>query len=473
MKQDAALLAAILRNDLYSFIRAIFALVSPGVLFNANWHIEAIAYALMRIMRGEIRRLIITVPPRTLKSISASVAFPAFVLGHDPRRRIISVSYAEGLARKHANDTRAVMRSTLYSRLFPRTLISPAKDTELEIATTLGGQRLAASVGGTLTGRGGNFIIIDDPMKPQEAYSQVARENVKQWYSNTLLTRLDDKSRDAIVVVMQRLHVDDLVGHLLEQGDWTHLNLPAIAETEYCVPLSATRMHVRRPGDLLLPEREPQSVLDEFKKSMGSLDFAAQYQQEPVAEGGNLVKWKWFRFHDEPPPLLHGDKIIVSWDTAMSAKELSSYSACVVLHVRQESAWVLDVVRERLDYPDLKRKVMQLHFQWRNTVASYSLLIENKGSGMSLIQDLRQNGVHSIAINPEGDKTMRMNAQTARIEAGAISLPKQAHWLEEFRREITSYPAGRHTDQIDAFSQALNRAFDRQRAGWGAVIGLS
>jgi predicted phage terminase large subunit-like protein len=133
----------------------------------------------------------------------------------------------------------------------------------------------------------------------------------------------------------------------------------------------------------------------------------------------------------------------------------------------------LDVVRERLDYPDLKRKVMQLHFQWRNTVASYSLLIENKGSGMSLIQDLRQNGVHSIAINPEGDKTMRMNAQTARIEAGAISLPKQAHWLEEFRREITSYPAGRHTDQIDAFSQALNRAFDRQRAGWGAVIGLS
>jgi hypothetical protein len=127
MKQDAALLAAILRNDLYSFIRAIFALVSPGVLFNANWHIEAIAYALMRIMRGEIRRLIITVPPRTLKSISASVAFPAFVLGHDPRRRIISVSYAEGLARKHANDTRAVMRSPLYSRLFPRTLISPAK----------------------------------------------------------------------------------------------------------------------------------------------------------------------------------------------------------------------------------------------------------------------------------------------------------------------------------------------------------
>jgi hypothetical protein len=229
MKQDAALLAAILRNDLYSFIRAIFALVSPGVLFNANWHIEAIAYALMRIMRGEIRRLIITVPPRTLKSISASVAFPAFVLGHDPRRRIISVSYAEGLARKHANDTRAVMRSTLYSRLFPRTLISPAKDTELEIATTLGGQRLAASVGGTLTGRGGNFIIIDDPMKPQEAYSQVARENVKQWYSNTLLTRLDDKSRDAIVVVMQRLHVDDLVGHLLEQGDWTHLNRPGFA----------------------------------------------------------------------------------------------------------------------------------------------------------------------------------------------------------------------------------------------------
>src|SRR5438034_6681360 len=252
-------------------------------------------------LRGEIKRLIITVPPRSLKSICALVAFPAFVLGHYPTRRIICVSYAEALARKHANDCRALMRSTLYHRLFPNTRISNAKDTELEFATTRGGNRLATSIGGTLTGRGGNLIVIDDPLKPQDAYSEAARENTKQWYSNTLLSRLDDKTKDAIIVVMQRLHLDDLVGHLLEQEGWTHLNLPAIAESEFRIPLGPGRYHLRRVGDLLHPEREPREVLDEFKRSMGSLDFAAQYQQEPVAEGGNLIKWDWFQFYDKPP----------------------------------------------------------------------------------------------------------------------------------------------------------------------------
>ena len=209
------------RDDFYSFVQASLPVVSPGASFSPNWHIEAMAFALSRVLNGEIKRLIITVPPRSLKSICASVAFPAYVLGHDPTRRIICVSYARGLARKHANDCRALMRSPLYRRLFPKTGISGAKDTELEFATTLGGNRLATSVGGTLTGRGGNIIVIDDPMKPQDAHSEAARESTKQWYSNTLLSRLDDKTKDAIVVVMQRLHLDDLVGHLLEQEGWT------------------------------------------------------------------------------------------------------------------------------------------------------------------------------------------------------------------------------------------------------------
>src|SRR6266568_453037 len=179
MNADPRLVAAILRSDLYSFVRVILPIVSPGHAFAYNWHIEAIAYALTRVLKGEVKRLMITVPPRSLKSICASVAFPAFVLGHDPRRRFICVSYSEALARKHANDCRAVMRSELYSRLFPNTRISAAKDSELEFATTLGGNRLATSVGGTLTGRGGNFILIDDPTKPQDACSEAARENTK------------------------------------------------------------------------------------------------------------------------------------------------------------------------------------------------------------------------------------------------------------------------------------------------------
>jgi hypothetical protein len=198
-------LHAALRTDLYAFVQAAFSIVSPGDTLQLNWHIEAMTYQLMEVMRGQITRLIITVPPRSLKSICASVAFPAFVLGHDPTRRIIGVSYSEILARKHANDCRALMRSDKYCRVFPRTRISSAKDTELEVMTTAGGYRLATSVGGTLTGRGGNLIVIDDPMKPQDAQSQSARDAIWQWYRNTLLTRLDNKAHDAIVVVMQRL----------------------------------------------------------------------------------------------------------------------------------------------------------------------------------------------------------------------------------------------------------------------------
>ena len=474
MNADPRLVTAILRSDFYSFVRAIFPIVSPAGAFVPNWHIEAIAYQLTRVLQGEITRLIITVPPRSLKSICSSVALPAYALARDPRRRIICVSYADGLARKHATDCRAVMRSTLYNRLFPNTRISPTKDTEMEFATTRGGNRLATSVGGTLTGRGGNLIIIDDPMKPQDAYSEAVRESTKQWYSNTLLTRLDNKTTDAIVVVMQRLHVDDLVGHLLEQEGWVHLNLPAIAQCEERIALSATRSHLRRPGDVLHPEHEPQSVLDNCKRSMSLLDFSAQYQQEPIVVDGNLVKWQWFKFYDQQPRITAEHRIVVSWDTASSAKELASFSACVVLLVIKETVYVLDIVRERLEYPDLRRKVIELHMRWRYAANDCALVIENKGSGMSLIQDLEREHIHAIAVDPVGDKVMRMNQQTARIEAGSVWLPKQAPWLDEFRREILAFPAGRHSDQVDALSQALHRAYDRSEGknSWGYVGGM-
>jgi len=456
----ADVVAHVLRNDLYSFVQACFPIVSGGSELILNWHIEAICHALRKVEAGDIKRLIITIPPRHLKSICASVCFPAFLLGHDPTRRIICVSYSEGLARKHANDCRALMRSPMYRRLFPRTRISAEKDTELEFMTTARGSRLATSVGGTLTGRGGNLIIIDDPLKPQDAYSESAREQLKQWYGNTLLSRLDNKAQDPIIIVMQRLHVDDLVGHLLEQKNWMVLNLPAIAPAEEFIPVRPGWVTHRKPGDILHPEREPISVLNEIKQTMGSLDFAAQYQQEPVPPGGHMITWSWFRFYDAPPVYRPGDRIILSWDTAMSVNELSNYSVCVVLLVRREAVFVLDVVREQLDYPNLRRRVLDLYGHWRKVSPNALLVIENKGSGMSLIQDLKSQYIHPISVDPSGDKIMRMHQQTARIESGAVFLPLRAHWLDEFRREVLAFPHGRHDDQVDAISQGLSRAFN-------------
>jgi len=460
MADQRLVIDAIIRTDLYAFLQAFFPTVSTQGPLLLNWHLEAMTAALTKVMRGETRRLIITIPPRSLKSICASVAFPAFVLGHDPSQRIICVSYSEVLARNHANDCRALMRALLYRRLFPATRISSTKDTELEFRTRAGGFRLATSVGGTLTGRGGNLIIIDDPMKPQDALSETARGSVWQWYANTLLPRLDSKVKGSIIVVMQRLHPEDLVGHLLEQGAWEHLNLRAIAEVEEEIALGGEWIHRRLPGSVLHPEREPLEALAELKRTMGSRDFEAQYQQRPIPIGGNLVKWEWFRFYDDPPAPQRGDRLIVSWDTAMTRGELSNYSACVVVLVRGETVFVLDVFRARLEYPELKRKVIDIHQRWRGLTTKYELIIENKGSGMSLIQELKREDIHAIAIVPEGDKAMRMNGQTAHIEAGAVLLPRRAHWLDEFRHEISAFPASRDDDQVDPFSQALKRAYE-------------
>ena len=284
----------ILRRDLAAFVQKSFGVVSPGVEFLTNWHIEAIAFELCKVMRGETRRLLITMPPRSLKSICASVAFPAFVLGHDSTKRIVCVSYAEDLAAKHARDCRAVMASDWYRSVFPKARLGKSKSAEMDFETTCGGGRLSTSVGGTLTGRGGSLIVIDDPQKPTDAMSEAKRGSTLDWFRNTLSSRLDDKREDAIVVVMQRLHVDDLAGHLLEHGGWTHLNLPAIATEDQTIDVGNDTFHVRKVGELLHAAREPIEVLGELRRSMGEFIFNAQYQQAPVPEEGNLLKWKWF-----------------------------------------------------------------------------------------------------------------------------------------------------------------------------------
>lgn len=449
-----------LKNDLVTFTHRCFQTVVPGETFELNWHIEAICHALERVRRGEVKRLIITMPPRSLKSICASVAFPAFILGHDPSRKIVCVSYSDQLAAKHANDFRAVLRSPWYKRAFPATCIDPFKDSQAEVATTARGYRLTTSVEGTLTGRGGNLIIVDDPMKAQDAQSEAARERVKQWFISTLLSRLDNKETDAIVVVMQRVHVDDLAGHLIEGGGWEVLNLPAIAEEEDSIALGADRYHHRRTGEPLQGGRESLATLEALRKEVGSLAFAAQYQQAPVPPGGNLIKRDCLRFYEQAPEQRSGDVVLCSWDTAMKATGTSDYSVGTVWLIRGESHYLLDLVRDRLDFPDLKRKAITLHQRWR----PLATLVEDKGSGTALLQELRAMRLPTIAFISTADKVMRMHAQSARFEAGSVYLPKDAPWLGELLKEILAFPGGRHDDQVDSISQALKWAEQRRLA---------
>ena len=447
-------LDAVLRHDLTAFVHKSFRTLTPAQTYHDNWHIEAIAWQLQQCASGSVKRLLITLPPRSLKSISV-VAFEAWLLGRDPSKRLICASYSADLAGKHAQDCRALMESSWYRRIFPQTRIE--KNTETEFVTSRKGYRYSTSVGGTLTGRGGDMLIIDDPMKSEDALSDTKRSAVNDWYDGTLYSRLDDKRNGVIILIMQRQHLDDLAGHVLGQEEWVRLNLPAIAEIDEQIRIGPNQSRFRRLGDLLHPEREPREVLARIKSTLGSFKFSAQYQQRPVPEEGEIIKLGWFRYYDAPPQRLEGDEIVQSWDTANKAEELSDYSVCTTWLVRGNQYYLLHVLREKLNYPDLRRNVVEHARKYEVD----SLIIENKGSGISLIDDLRQGGGHydpvPIAFDPEGDKVTRMSAQSAQLEAGQVLLPRDAPWLGEFKAELLQFPNGRHDDQVDSLSQFLKR----------------
>jgi predicted phage terminase large subunit-like protein len=450
---------AIVRNDLYTFIERSFRELNPQSRFLHNWHVELIAAELERCRRGEIRRLILNVPPRSLKSHCSTVAFPAFLFAHNPSAQIICASYGQDLANKHALDCRTLMTSTWYQGLFA-TRMSSQRQALQEFTTTQNGFRLATSVGGVLTGRGADFIIIDDPLKPEEALSQTQRAAVNDWFDHTLYSRLNDKKTGCIIIIMQRLHEDDLVGHVLGQEDWKLLRLPAIAEQDeaYSIPsFLGTRMVRRQAGVALHPEREPLEVLANMRRTQGEYNFAGQYQQSPAPLGGGLVKAKWFKSYSAPPDAF--ELIFQSWDTANKATELSDYSVCTTWGLKEKKLYLLDVLRERLEYPALKRAVTSQSGRFHPK----NILVEDRASGTQLIQELRQDGVHAVtSYDPQQlDKVMRMNTVTSTIENGFVYLPEKADWLAAYIHELTTFPNGKHDDQADSTSQALDWVKER------------
>ena len=454
--------AAGLRKDLGAFILKVFLTVSPGDEYLHNWHIDAIVHELMQIVDGENRRLIITQPPRSLKSICTSVALVAWWLGHDPSKRFICVSYSNELAEKLAGQFRLVVQSDWYRALFPN--VRFVKDTAADLTTSRNGGRIAVSVGGTLTGLGADVIIIDDPLKAEDAQSDKARGRVNDWYQSTLLSRLDDKREGAIILVMQRLHEDDLAGRLLSQTEhrdeksWRHLDLPAIAEEDQKVQIGPKAFHKRRKGEALHEEREPLEELHRQKAEMGSLRFSAQYQQRPVPAQGNLISRQWLNRYDIAPLDAQGGEIVQSWDVAGTTGETSNFSVCTTWLKVKKDYYLLDVWRDRVTFPDLKKKLHELARRF----GANRILIEDAGLGLNLIQELRANpqmGVpRPVAIKPKGDKVTRMEAQCARFEAGQVHLPKDAPWLDGFEREILAFPYSRNDDQVDSVSQFLNWA---------------
>lgn len=437
----------ILREDFAAFIHKCFITLNPGIEFLPNWHIELIAEYLQACRRREIKRLIINMPPRALKSICVSVAWPAFLLGHNPSERIMAASYAAGLSMKHSLDCRNVLLSDWYGRAFPDVTLSSSQNEKHKFVTMAFGHRIATSVGGSATGEGGNFLIVDDPQNPTQVLSDATRNAANAWFDHTFASRLDDKKDGVMVVVMQRLHADDLTGHLLTKGGWEHLCLTAIAERAEIYDFG--RMACRRKrGEALHPQREDVAQLAHAKRELGSYAFEAQYQQSPLPMEGGMVRREWLRRYNQVPEEMQ--RIIQSWDTAIKAASHHDASACVTMGETTNGYYLLDVQVVRLEYPELKRCILQLAKDWQ----ADTVLMEDKASGQSLLQDLRgEQEVSLIAIQPKGDKVMRMARASAALEAGKLWLPQEAPWVAAFEAELLAFPNGPHDDQVDALSQ--------------------
>jgi predicted phage terminase large subunit-like protein len=347
------------------------------------------------------------------------------------------------------------MNASWYKALFP-TRLSERKAVN-DFTTTKQGTRMATSVGGVLTGRGADIIIIDDPLKPDDALSETKRKAVNEWYDNTLLSRLNDKTAGAIIMIMQRLHQDDLVGHVLDQDDWEIVRFPAIAEEDeyYVIESVLGKAEFRRAeGEALHPAREPLTTLARMRESMGEYNFASQYQQSPMAKGGAVVKTSWIQHYDEAdlPPFYAPYQ---SWDTANKASELSDYSVCTTWGYHDKKFYLLDVLRKRLNYPELRRAVIDQARRFGVT----NIIIEDRASGTQLIQDLQAEGLMGvIAYGPPAgtDKLMRLHAQTALFENGNVLLPRQKHWVQDYINEITGFPGTKFDDQVDSTTQALD-----------------
>lgn len=451
-KDKNALTATVMRENLYLFLAGCFDVLCPGETLSRARYLEAMCYALQRVATGECRRLMISVAPRHLKSICGSVLLPAFELGRDPTKKVVVVSYGKDLAREHAEQFRRLVTSPLYRRLFPDMKLDPKHNRFDHMKTTAGGGRKSVSLGGGITGFGANLIIIDDLGKPAEMRHETYRQELRDFFDQTLFSRLNDKRTDRIVSIQQRLHPDDFSAYLLEKATFEHLCLPSIAEVSEEIPLYKNRVYRRERGDLLNPEREPRAVLDRIKADIGSFAFQAQYQQNPADAENEFLSMLDLHLVDTLPDQDLFVRRVQSWDTAAKDGPRSDYSVGMTFgwHRIEERWYLLDVCRRRIDYTELKATIRRERKQWYVD----RVLIEASAMGNALLNELRleTSGVYQ-PVNVVQSKLDRFIPHTDWIKSGKLVIPTDKPWFDDLRRELLSFPDSRHDDQVDALTQ--------------------
>lgn len=424
--------------------------------YEIEWFHRKIAKKLEDFISGEIKRLMIFMPPRHGKSELVSRRLPAFIFGKQPDSRIISTSYGASLASKMSRDVQKIIESESYQQVFPHISLGNFKEgdknkqvkrTQLEFEIGgFSGSYLGAGIGGGITGAGGDYLLIDDPIKNQEeALSEVYRENIWEWYSTTAYTRLERDGK--VLIVLTRWHDDDLAGRLLvrEPGVWDVLSFDALKEHNY------PGDERKELGQALWPSKYSKKELEATKSLIGSRNWSSLYQQNPTPSDGGLFKSNWWKYFQEEP--LGVEAVAQFWDCAHKVGIDNDYSVCSTWAKTRSGLYVLNVFRKKMEAPELEA-MCQAQF---NKYRPSAVVIEDKASGIGLIQNLRRKTTMPIIPwNPgQRDKQARASAATPTVEAGNVYLNQDADWLDDFIKEHERFPLGQHDDIVDTTSMAI------------------
>ena len=446
-----------LRGSFYDFVKVAWNQVEPGVVFYPNWHIEAICNELEQVfLSDKPSNNVINIPPGCMKSLLCSVFYNAWCWIRNPGYRFIVASFDVTLTLRDAKRVLGLCLSQWFIDRWGDIVEIKEDPAASEFHTTAGGWRFSTSVDGKVTGRHADMHIVDDPIKPADL-TKAALENVKEWHTSTMPSRFRDQKKPKRVLIMQRLHMEDLAGFCIGMG-YHLVRFPMRFEKEYADPLDVRSIE----GELLWPDRFPEEAVVALEEAMSVKDGAriafAQLQQRPVPEGGAIFKREWFKSWEVLPGRF--DQIIQSWDFAFKGKDTSDFVVGQVWGRRGGEFWLLDQVRGRWDLPTCLEQMRALTRKWPKAIAK---LVEDKANGPAVVQSLRKEISGIIEVTPEGGKESRANAVAPLFEAGNVWQPdpKKCRWVDLHRDELANFPAASHDDTVDACSQALTYLHSR------------
>jgi predicted phage terminase large subunit-like protein len=454
------------QDSYYEFLKQAFSVLHVGEPIVDNWHIKKICLLLQR--RGEQmllgqpgKNLIINIPPRSLKSIIVSVVYPAWLWTISPKIKVITSSYNSSLSTDHNMLTRRLVESDWYQELWGHKIqMAPDQNQKGYFENTATGSRRATSTGSGITGKGGDIIIIDDPIDPTRAASEVERVTANKYFDETLSTRLNSPDIGFFIVVMQRLHELDLTGHILEQDpdSWKHICIPA----EISPDVKPEVLRKYYTDGLFFPQRFSEKVLGHYKIVLGSYGYAGQLQQTPSPAGGGIWK-KWLNIVPDKdfPDRNRLEKYGTDWDLAYTEKEENSASAYITSGQYEGKMYIDKIGYVNHEFPKL------LKFM---AVIPEPHYIEGMASGKSAKQTLTSMGISAIEVPVTGgDKTARANMATPFAEAGMVCIRESLADMmyHDINQGILIFPNGRHDDLADTLSQAIQRHF-KKREIWAA-----